>query len=212
MIEKIIIWAVPVVFAITIHEVAHGWTASKLGDQTARMLGRLTLNPIKHVDPIGTVLVPLLLMYAGNFIFGWAKPVPVDWRNLRHPRRDMAIVAAAGPFANLLMLIGWTLLAKLCFESNVQSGGMIGAIFAMSQAGIMINALLMLLNLLPVPPLDGSRVVSALLPPRLAYGYNRLESIGLLIMVLLLATQALGLILGPPLESLLHVVDLFLLW
>src|SRR3989304_3302042 len=111
MIEKIIIWAVPVVFAITIHEVAHGWTGSKLGDQTARMLGRLTLNPIKHVDPIGTVLVPLLLMYAGNFIFGWAKPVPVDWRNLRHPRRYMAIVAAAGPFANLLMLIGWTLLA-----------------------------------------------------------------------------------------------------
>ena len=212
LVEKIIIWAVPVVFAITVHEVAHGWTASRLGDQTARMLGRLTLNPIRHIDPVGTVVVPLLLLYAGDFIFGWAKPVPVNWRNLRQPRRDMAIVAAAGPGANLLMFIGWTLLAKLCFETSEYYSTVATQLFSMCQAGIMINVLLMLLNLIPVPPLDGSRVLSAFLPPRMAYRYNRLEKFGLIIMVLLLATQVLGLVLGPPMERILKLVDLFLLW
>lgn len=212
LVEKIIIWAVPVVFAITVHEVAHGWTASRLGDQTARMLGRLTLNPFRHIDPLGTVVVPLLLLYVGDFIFGWAKPVPVDWRNLRQPRRDMAIVAAAGPGANLLMFIGWTLLAKLCFETGDYYSTVATQLFSMCQAGIMINVLLMLLNLLPIPPLDGSRVLSAFLPPRMASRYNRLEKFGLVIMVLLLATQVLGLVLGPPMELILKLVDLFLLW
>jgi Zn-dependent protease len=210
-IQKVFIWAVPVIFAITVHEVAHGWVASKLGDQTAKMLGRLTLNPVKHIDPIGTVLVPIILLYVGNFIFGWAKPVPVDWRNLRQPRRDMAIVAVAGPFTNLLMLVGWVLLAKLVFETGAHYGSVAAQLFAMCQAGIMINALLMLLNMLPIPPLDGSRVVSAVLPPALAYRYNQLERFGLIILVILLATQILGRILGPPLYALLGLVDSFLL-
>src|SRR3972149_2820207 len=118
LVEKIIVWAIPVLFAITVHEVAHGWVASRLGDQTARSMGRLTLNPIKHIDPIGTVVLPMVLLYIGGFIFGGAKPVPVNWQNLGHPRRDMALVAAAGPCANLVMLVLWALLGKLLFLLN----------------------------------------------------------------------------------------------
>ncbi|MGH8119749.1 MAG: site-2 protease family protein, partial [Gammaproteobacteria bacterium] len=113
IVGKVLIWVIPVLFAITVHEVAHGWVASRLGDQTARSLGRLTLNPVKHIDPIGTIVLPVVLFYLGGFIFGWAKPVPVNWQNLGHPRRDMALVAAAGPGANLVMMVLWALLAKI---------------------------------------------------------------------------------------------------
>ncbi len=112
LLQNISIWAIPVLFAITVHEVMHGWVASKLGDSTARMMGRLTLNPIKHIDLVGTILVPAMLLMVGGFIFGWAKPVPVNWLNLKHPRRDMVLVALAGPFSNLLMAFGWALIAK----------------------------------------------------------------------------------------------------
>lgn len=197
IIQQILIYAIPIVFAITVHEVAHGWVASKLGDQTARMMGRLTLNPVKHIDPVGTLVVPLILLTITNFIFGWAKPVPVDWRNLRNPKRDMAYVAIAGPFANLLMLTLWALLAKLIFISGDMYHNIAPQLFEMCRAGIFINIILMVLNLFPVPPLDGSRVLSALLPPVWAYRFNRVERYGLVILLVLLATGLLGRALGP---------------
>lgn len=197
LIQKIIIWAVPVIFAITVHEVAHGWVANKLGDSTARILGRLTLNPMKHIDPVGTIVVPLILLYVGNFIFGWAKPVPVDWRNLHRPRRDMALVAIAGPAANLLMIVLWAVFAKIIMLAGNSFSDLALPLFYMCSAGILINTVVMVLNLFPLPPLDGSRVMSAILPPAMAYKYNQLERFGLLILIALLATGVLGKILGP---------------
>jgi len=197
LIQTIIIYAVPILFAITVHEVAHGWVASKFGDQTAKLLGRLTLNPIKHIDPIGTILVPAILVTLGGFLFGWAKPVPVDYRNLRKPKRDMAWVAIAGPGANLLMVVIWAILIKIILMSGDVTAGPVLALKEMCKVGIQINAFLMILNLFPIPPLDGSRVMTALLPPRLAYRYNQLEQIGLIIVVVLLITGLLSKILMP---------------
>lgn len=208
LIQQILIYAIPILFAITVHEVAHGWVASKFGDQTAKLMGRLTLNPIKHIDPMGTIVVPVVLLMLGGFIFGWAKPVPVDWRNLRNPKQDMAWVAAAGPGANLLMLILWALLAKLIILLGAPATGPWSALEKMSYAGIMINSVLMILNLFPVPPLDGSRVLTALLPPALAYKYNRLERYGLLIILVLLMTGYLGRILEPIITAFLSLVGL----
>ncbi len=196
---EISIWVIPVIFAITVHEVAHGWVASKLGDNTAKMLGRLTLNPFKHIDLFGTILLPGLLLLLGGFVFGWAKPVPVNWQNLRHPRRDMAFVAAAGPMANLAMAIIWCLLGRVGLSLG---GDMGGILLAMSKAGIMINAVLLLLNLIPLPPLDGSRVVSSLLSPTVAAQYNRIEPYGFWVILLLLVTGVLSTILMPPLQAL----------
>jgi Zn-dependent protease len=195
-VQEIILTAVPVIFAITVHEVSHGWVAKQLGDDTADRQGRLTLNPIKHIDPIGTLLVPGLMLFLGGFLFGWARPVPVDWRRLRHPRRDMALVAAAGPGANLLMLILWGLALAAGSELGRSSPG--AALIYMGEAGIIINTVLMVLNLFPIPPLDGSCVVTSLLPRNLAILYNRLEPIGLIIILLLLASGMFNaLILGP---------------
>ena len=194
LIQKIAVWVPPVLLGITVHEVAHGWIASKLGDKTALMLGRLTLNPLKHVDPVGTILIPglLLLMQAG-FIFGYAKPVPINWRNLRQPKRDMALVAAAGPMANLFMAVGWALLihAALFFGKTG-----LGLVF-MGVAGIFINTVLMVLNLLPLPPLDGGRVMTSLLPGPMAYRFSRIEPYGFMILIVLLVTGVLGKILLP---------------
>jgi Zn-dependent protease len=201
LVEKVIVWAIPVLFAITVHEVAHGWVASRLGDQTARRLGRLTLNPIKHMDPIGTVVLPLLLLYIGGFIFGWAKPVPVTWQNLRHPRRDMALVAAAGPGANLVMMLLWALLAKLLVMVTQHPMWILELLLIMCSIGITINIVLMVLNLFPVLPLDGGRIMTSLLPPQVAVLYSRLEPFGLLILVVLLASGLLGGILGPVVNS-----------
>ena len=201
LVEKVIVWAIPVLFAITVHEVAHGWVASRLGDQTARSMGRLTLNPIKHMDPIGTVVLPLVLLYIGGFIFGWAKPVPVTWQNLRHPRRDMALVAAAGPCANLVMMVLWALLAKLLVVVFQKPIWFMELMLIMCSIGITINIVLMVLNLFPVLPLDGGRIMTSLLPPRLAIIYSRLEPFGLLLLVLLLVTGVLGNILGPVVYS-----------
>ena len=206
LVQQILIYAIPILFAITVHEVAHGWVASKFGDQTAKLMGRLTLNPIKHIDPMGTIVIPVILLLLGGFIFGWAKPVPVDWRNLRNPKRDMAWVAAAGPGANLLMLVLWALLAKAVILSGAPSTGPLSALESMSYAGIMINSVLMILNLFPVPPLDGSRVLTAMLPPVWAYKYNQLERYGLVILLVLLATGQLGRILGPLISGCLSLV------
>lgn len=182
-IQKIAIYAIPIIFAITVHEAAHGIVASYFGDQTARMSGRLTLNPIKHIDPIGTVVLPLIMLAIGGIIFGWAKPVPVDWRNLRNPKQDMAWVAIAGPGANLAMMVLWVLIAKMAvgFEGVFQ--GFTEPMLYMAIAGIQINIILLLLNMLPVPPLDGSRVVTSLLPPRLAAKYNSIEPYGIIIVL-----------------------------
>jgi Zn-dependent protease len=202
LLEKIIVWAIPVVFAITVHEVAHGWVANYLGDPTAKSLGRLTLNPIKHIDPIGTVALPLILVYLGGFIFGWAKPVPVTWQNLGSPRRDMAIVAAAGPIANLVMLILWAILAKVILIIDQTPGPLLQFVLVMCSIGIMINIILMVLNLLPLLPLDGGRVVTSLLPPHLAVLYSRLEPFGLIIILVLLVTGILANIMMPMVSGL----------
>lgn len=199
-VQRVAVWALPVLFAITVHEVAHGWVARKLGDPTAMMLGRLTLNPLKHIDPIGTVVVPVALMLMGGFIFGWAKPVPVTWENLRNPKRDMVLVAIAGPFSNLLMAIMWALVMKLGFMLGSGSEMLAWPLIYMGGAGIAINAILMLVNLLPIPPLDGGRVLAGLLPGPWAWKLSRIEPYGLMIMVALLATGMLGKILGPPMR------------
>jgi len=194
LVQKIAVWIVPVLLAITVHEVAHGWVASLLGDKTAFMLGRLTLNPLKHVDPMGTILIPgLLLLLQTGFIFGYAKPVPVTWQNLRNPKRDMALVAAAGPAANLCMAIGWALLMRIGLLLGEQ--GL--ALIYMGVAGISINTILMVLNLLPLPPLDGGRVLTGLLPGPWAYRLSRIEPYGFFILIALLVTGLLGLILWP---------------
>lgn len=210
LIQKIIIYAIPVIFAITVHEAAHGWMASKLGDQTARLMGRLTLNPIKHIDPVGTIIVPIVMLMFTPFLLGWAKPVPVDWRNLRRPRQDMAWVAVAGPVANLLMLVLWTLVAKLILISGFADQQYAPPFMAMALTGISINIILMVLNLIPVPPLDGSRIVSSLLPPRTAILYNRLEPYGLIVVVVLMVTGVLGDVFMPLVFRLQRVVEAFL--
>lgn len=204
--QLIAVAALPLLFAIIVHEVAHGWVAKQLGDATAQRLGRLTLNPIKHIDPIGTILVPGLLLLLGGFIFGWAKPVPVTWENLRHPKRDMAIVAAAGPGSNFAMAILWGLFAKL---GSVLPAGYDWAALPMQymgQFGIVINVVLMVLNLLPLPPLDGGRVAVGLLPGPMAWQLSRLEPYGFFILLGLLATGLLGYILGPPVHLLERLV------
>jgi Zn-dependent protease len=193
--QKFAIWVLPVLFAITVHEVAHGWVARKLGDNTAWMLGRLTLNPIKHIDPVGTILVPGILFMTSGMIFGWARPVPVNWRNLHNIRRDMFLVALAGPAANLMMAIIWALLAKIAMEAEVPYFSVPLAL--MGEAGVIINLLLMVINLLPIPPLDGGRILNALLPPSLSDVYQRIEPFGLIVMAGLLYTGMLGSIIMP---------------
>ena len=197
LIQKIAIFVLPVLFAITLHEAAHGWMAKKLGDRTAEMLGRVTLNPLKHIDPIGTIVVPLVVYLLSGFVFGWAKPVPVNWNNLNNPRRDVAWVALAGPAANLLMAIFWSLMIHLGFLFIESHQWFALPLMLMGVAGVLINALLMALNLIPIPPLDGGRILTSLLPPRMAAAYSRVEQYGLIIMVILLATGMLGTILWP---------------
>ena len=194
--QFIAVAALPLLFAITVHEVAHGWMAKQFGDPTAQRLGRLTLNPLKHIDPVGTVVVPLVLLLLGGFIFGWAKPVPVTWQNLRHPKRDMAIVAAAGPGANLVMALFWAVIARLGVELGMSSWAGLPMI-KMGQFGIEINVVLMVLNLLPIPPLDGGRVLAGLLPARGANVLERIEPFGFMIVILLMVTQQLWVIIDP---------------
>ncbi|MFC1685110.1 site-2 protease family protein [Pseudomonadota bacterium] len=196
-IQRIAVLILPVLFAITVHEAAHGWVAKQLGDSTAKMLGRVTLNPLKHIDPLGTVILPLSMYLLTGFLFGWAKPVPVNWKNLRKPRRDMALVAIAGPGANLLMALMWAVIARIGYGLTGASEWIALPLIYMGAAGVLINAILMLLNLMPILPLDGGRVVASLLPPRMALQYSRSEPWGLFIVVGLLATGILSSVLGP---------------
>ncbi|HRE14361.1 MAG TPA: site-2 protease family protein [Usitatibacteraceae bacterium] len=190
--------AIPLVLAITLHEAAHGAAAMHFGDRTAWMLGRVSLNPARHIDPVGTLLIPLVLLVIskGGFLFGWAKPVPVNFENLRNPKRDMLWVAAAGPGANVAMLLGWILVAKLLLVSG--AGGLAVEFWIrVADAGIIWNLSLAILNLLPLLPLDGGRILASLLPNRLAYAYSRTEPYGMFILLVLVATPVLGWILGP---------------
>lgn len=200
LIQKIAVFALPVLFAITVHEAAHGWMADRLGDSTARRLGRLSLNPLRHIDPVGTVLLPLLTLWIGGLVFGWAKPVPVAASHLRRPRRDMALVAIAGPASNLLMGIGWALVTRLAVHYHAVLGALTTPMIYMSLAGITINTILLVLNLLPLPPLDGGRVLVSLLPPRAAIAVARVEPFGLLILIALIAPplHLLAALLSPP--------------
>lgn len=205
--QLIAVAILPLIFAITVHEVAHGWVAKHFGDPTAQRLGRLTLNPIKHIDPVGTVLVPGLLLILGGFIFGWAKPVPVTWENLRHPKRDMAIVAAAGPAANLLMALIWAVILRIGVMLGPSSWAGIPMQY-MGEFGIQINVVLMVLNLIPLPPLDGGRVAVGLLPGPWAWQLARIEPFGFFILLALLATGVLSAIISPPINIIMHLVSL----
>ena len=203
----LLIIAVPVILAITVHEAAHGYVARHYGDLTAWQLGRITLNPLRHIDPIGTVLVPALLYWStgGAFLFGWAKPVPVNFGRLHNPKRDMLWVAAAGPFVNLLMALGWALILKLALAAADTGLGELLA--AMAKGGITVNAVLMLLNLLPIPPLDGGRIAVSLLPHRLAWKFAQLERFGFIILLVLLFTHVLDKILDPLLGGFLRLIQ-----
>jgi Zn-dependent protease len=197
-IQKLAVWALPVLFAITVHEVAHGWVALRCGDRTAQMMGRLTLNPIKHIDPIGTLLVPAILLLLGGFMFGWAKPVPVTWENLRRPKRDIGLVAVAGPLSNLIMAMLWALILYFALGISRDTTSFIYPLVLMAYAGISINVVLMVLNLLPLLPLDGGRVLVSLLPGPIAYQFSRLEPWGFPILIILMVTGVLGTLLGTP--------------
>lgn len=201
LIPTLAIWALPVLLAITLHEAAHGYVARYFGDPTADQAGRITLNPLRHIDPVGTILLPAgilalsMLFGAGGILFGWAKPVPVNFNRLRKPKADMLWVAAAGPFVNLLMALAWAILFKFAISGAVGTYSL--PLARMADAGMQINGVLMLLNLLPIPPLDGGRIAVSLLPNRLAWKFSRIEPYGFPILLLLLFTGMLGAILGP---------------
>ncbi len=198
LVQRIVVWILPVVFALTVHEVALGWAAKKMGDPTADNLGRLNLNPIKHIDLLGTIILPGLLLITGTgFVFGWAKPMPVDARYFKKPLRDMAWVASAGLLSNLLMALLWALLARLGVIINIETISL--PMIYMGIAGISINLVLFLINLLPIPPLDGSRIITAFLPPKLAWQYSKLERYGFIILLVLLYTKILSQLLAYPL-------------
>jgi len=197
LVQTIAIFALPVILAITLHEAAHGYVARHFGDMTAYAQGRVSLNPVRHIDIVGTIVVPLLILLfsGGVFLFGWAKPVPVNYSALRSPKQHMAWVAAAGPAANLAMSLAWAVLLKLALVLppnffTVPMG-------AMARAGIVVNLVFMFLNLLPILPLDGGRIVTSLLPGRASWQYAKLEPWGLPILLLLLVTHVLDFVLGP---------------
>lgn len=199
--ERVLLLALPVLFAVTLHEIAHGLAAKRLGDDTAEKAGRLSLNPLKHVDPIGTVLLPALLIWVGGLIFGWAKPVPVNPGKLGHPKRDAGLVALAGPMANLMMLFLWAIGYKLAsLSADFHNAWLMEPLLYVAAAGMQINAILLVLNLLPIPPLDGARVLGVFLPNRWSAQLSRLEHFGMLILIVLLLTGILAKILSPILD------------
>jgi Zn-dependent protease len=203
LIQKIAVYAIPVIFAITVHEAAHGYAAKRFGDMTAYLQGRITLNPINHIDPVGTILVPAITMMLGGILFGWAKPVPVDFGKLRNPKRDMLWVAAAGPASNLVMAFIWAIVMGLASHAPEF---FVVPLTLMAQAGIMINVVLLVLNLLPLPPLDGGRIAVSLLPTHIAYQFSKLERYGFIILIVLLFTGVLSQIMMPFIRAVLWFI------
>lgn len=208
LIQTIAIAAIPILFAITLHEAAHGYVARHFGDMTAYQAGRISLNPLRHIDPVGTILLPLLTLVLGGILFGWAKPVPVNFAALRRPKQDMLWVAIAGPASNLLMALLWALVAKLAW--SFPGGYFAEPMLAMAQIGIQINVILMVLNLLPLPPLDGGRVAVSLLPHRQAYQLSRIEPYGIFILIFLVISGALGWILTPLVMAVMKLINFIL--
>ncbi|MDH2915947.1 MAG: site-2 protease family protein [Gallionella sp.] len=205
LIQLIAIAAIPILFAITIHEAAHGYVARHFGDMTAYQQGRISLNPIRHIDPVGTILLPMLTLALGGILFGWAKPVPVNFSALRRPKQDMLWVAVAGPASNLLMALFWGLMIKVAWM--FPGGYYTEPLLEMAQIGVKINAVLMVLNLLPLPPLDGGRVAVSLLPHRQAYQLSRIEPYGMFILIGLAITPVLGWILTPPVIAVMKFIN-----
>ena len=194
---KVLVYALPVIFAITLHEAAHGYVARRFGDSTAWMLGRVTLNPIKHIDPLGTVVLPIVTLALSPFMFGWAKPVPVNFNNLRRPKADMLWVAGAGPASNLVQLVIWALVAAV-LARTVEPNGLVGVFWlSVANAGIEVNIMFALLNLLPILPLDGGRIVTSLLPDKLSYAWQHTERFGMIILLVLLFTGVISWVLTP---------------
>jgi Zn-dependent protease len=210
LVKVVAIYALPVLFAITLHEAAHGYVARHFGDMTAYAQGRISLNPVRHIDIIGTIVVPIAILAAtklaggAGLLFGWAKPVPVNYSALRSPKRDMIWVAAAGPASNLVMALAWAALYKVA--DVLPDMYFTDPLLKMGKAGIEVNILLMLLNLLPILPLDGGRILASLLPSRIAWGYAKLEPWGFPILLLLLFSSALGLILSPMISFSFRVI------
>jgi Zn-dependent protease len=205
LIQTISLAAIPVLFAITLHEAAHGYVARHFGDMTAYQQGRISLNPLRHIDPVGTVILPLLTLAIGGILFGWAKPVPVNFSALRRPKQDMLWVAFAGPAVNLLMALFWGLMAKIAFMSpdNYFAEPLLG----MAEIGIKINIILFILNLLPLPPLDGGRILISLLPHRYAFQLAKVEPYGMFILIGLALTPALGWLLSTPAILLINLIN-----
>jgi Zn-dependent proteases len=199
IIQTISVYAIPVIFAITLHEAAHAYAARYFGDATAYMLGRMTLNPFKHIDPVWTIIVPIITLMLSPFVFGAAKPVPVNFAALRNPKRDSIWVAAAGPLANLAMMVAWAALGRVIITMEYSPPVDFAAQVAV--AGIKVNALLMVFNLFPLLPLDGGRIIAGLLPDKLSYSYSRLEPYGMLILVFLLISGLFGRLMGPLFDT-----------
>jgi Zn-dependent protease len=203
---KILVYAIPVIFAITLHEAAHGYVAKHFGDKTAWMLGRVSLNPIRHIDPLGTIVLPLVTVMLSGFMFGWAKPVPVNFSNLRDPKRDSLWVAAAGPGSNMAQALIWACVA-LVLASVVSPTGLAGGFWlAVAEAGVQVNVVFAILNLFPLLPLDGGRILTSLLPDKLAYAYSRTEPYGMLILIVLIVTGILNYVLGPLVNGTLNLI------
>ncbi len=206
LIQTIAIAAIPVLFAITLHEAAHGYVARHFGDMTAFQQGRISLNPLRHIDPVGTILLPLLTLWLGGILFGWAKPVPVNFAALRRPKQDMLWVALAGPAANLCMALFWGLWAKVAWMSP--ESYFAEPLLEMAQLGVKINVILLVLNLLPLPPLDGGRIAVSLLPHRWAYRLASIEPYGIFILIALAITPVLGWILTVPVIGLINLINI----
>ena len=204
-IQKVAVFALPVLFAITLHEAAHGYVARYFGDMTAYAAGRISLNPLRHIDPLGTIVIPLLTLLVSPFMFGWAKPVPVNFGNLRNPKRDMLWVAAAGPFSNLLMALAWGFLLRISLGLAADNPAQ-DWLSSVGEAGIFVNAIFFALNLIPIPPLDGGRILVSLLPHRLAYKFAAIERYGFFILLALLFTGILGTLLSPFVSVTLYFV------